>query len=200
MAEIGENLFGECTSLASIIVGINNPKYDSRENCNGIIETSSNVLIAGCKKTIIPDSVIEIGECAFFDCTPLESLHIPQKVTKIGNYAFYNCKSLRDINIPDTIISIGEYGFNGCHNLESIDIPQSVIEIGPKAFNGCLSLSRMKLHYQCLSNISIPNDVFDTDVYENCTIIVPPGTKWEYRHHPVFGKFNNIEIERNYEK
>lgn len=181
-------------SLASIIVGINNPRYDSRNNCNGIIETSSNVLIVGCKDAIIPDSVTEIGECGFFNCTALESINIPQKVTAIGNYAFYGCKSLRDINIPDTIISIREYGFNGCHNLESIDIPQSVIKIGSKAFNGCFLLKKMKLHYQCLSNVSIPNNVFDTDIYENCTIIVPPGTKWEYLHHPVFGNFTNIEI------
>ncbi|MBQ5474847.1 MAG: leucine-rich repeat protein, partial [Lachnospiraceae bacterium] len=55
-------------------VDIDNPKYDSRDNCNAIIETSSNQLIVGCKNTIIPNTVTTIGTYAFSNCKSLTSI------------------------------------------------------------------------------------------------------------------------------
>ena len=60
VTSIGERAFCDCSGLTSIIVDGNNTKYDSRENCNAIIETETNTLIAGCKNTIIPNSVTSI--------------------------------------------------------------------------------------------------------------------------------------------
>lgn len=51
---IGSQVFRSCDNLASIIVQNDNPIFDSRDNCNAIIETATNTLIAGCKNTIIP--------------------------------------------------------------------------------------------------------------------------------------------------
>ncbi|MBP3786260.1 MAG: leucine-rich repeat domain-containing protein [Bacteroidaceae bacterium] len=59
---IGDWAFRDCSSLASIKVEAGNTAYDSRENCNAIIETASNTLIAGCMNTTIPNSVTTIGE------------------------------------------------------------------------------------------------------------------------------------------
>ena len=50
---VGEGVFGSCTNLSSITVDAANAVYDSRDNCNAIIETSTNTLIAGCMSTII---------------------------------------------------------------------------------------------------------------------------------------------------
>ena len=49
--------------------------YDSRENCNAIIETASNTLIAGCQSTTIPNSVTSIGERAFEYCSSLIDIY-----------------------------------------------------------------------------------------------------------------------------
>lgn len=89
--EVGSGMFINCSSLISIIVEKDNPVYDSRSNCNAIIETSTNTLIAGCKGTIIPDGVIRIGDYSFSQCTNLISLSIPNSVTTIGESAFQYC-------------------------------------------------------------------------------------------------------------
>ena len=72
-----------------------NSKYDSRDNCNAIIETETNTLIAGCPKTIIPNSVTTIGAYAFNGCSGLTSITIPNGVTAIGENAFKDCSGLR---------------------------------------------------------------------------------------------------------
>ncbi len=59
---LGNWLFRSCNSLTSIIVEKGNKKYDSRNNCNAIIETESNTLIFGCRNTVIPNSVTSIGK------------------------------------------------------------------------------------------------------------------------------------------
>ena len=88
VTSIGEWAFIRCSSLSSMIVESRNTKYDSRNICNAIIETASNTLIAGCKNTVIPNSVTSIGEWAFYECSKLTSITIPNSVTSIGNKAF----------------------------------------------------------------------------------------------------------------
>ena len=95
VTSIGSHAFQNCSGLTSIEVESGNPNYDSRNNCNAIIETSTNTLIAGCKNTIIPNSVKKIGEYAFYGCSGLTSLTIPNSVKNIGEYAFYGCSGTK---------------------------------------------------------------------------------------------------------
>ena len=88
---IDKYAFEGCSSLTSIIVESGNTVYDSRNNCNAIIETATNTLIAGCKNTTIPESVTSIGDGAFSDCSSLTSITIPNSVTSIGDGTFYEC-------------------------------------------------------------------------------------------------------------
>ena len=103
---IGESNFFNCSNLTSIVVESGNTKYDSRGNCNAIIETATNTLIAGCQNTIIPNSVTSIGSSAFMGCSGLTSITIPNSVTSIGESAFFGCP-LTDVycyakNVPNT--------------------------------------------------------------------------------------------------
>ena len=91
VTSIGDYAFRGCSGLTSIIVESGNTKYDSRNNCNAIIETATNTLIAGCKNTEIPNSVTSIGGYAFSYCTGLTSITIPNSVKNIGDYAFRGC-------------------------------------------------------------------------------------------------------------
>ena len=141
VTSIGNSAFSGCTSLTTIRVEEGNTVYDSRNNCNAIIETSTNRLIFGCASTIIPDSVTSIGECAFSYCTSLTSIVIPDSVTSIEEYAFYECSSLISIVIPDSVTSIGPSVFSYCASLSSIVIPNSVTEISWEAFYECTSLA-----------------------------------------------------------
>ena len=120
VTSIGSDVFYGCTGLTSIIVSDGNTVYDSRNNCNAIIETSTNTLITGCKNTIIPNSVTSIGDSTFSNCTGLTSITIPDNVTSIGNYAFSNCTGLTSVTIPNSVTSIGNSAFHGCSGLTSI--------------------------------------------------------------------------------
>ena len=140
---IGERAFSGCSSLTSIIVESGNTVYDSRDNCNAIIETATNTLIAGCQNTVIPNSVTSIGEDAFYDCSSLTSIEIPSGVTSIGDYAFSSCDNLTSIDFGENsqLASIGESAFSWCESLTSIEIPNSVTSIGERAFYECSSLT-----------------------------------------------------------
>ena len=97
----------ESAPLEKIVVLDGNPRYDSRENCNAIIETVTNTLIVGCKNTVIPEGVRSIGDWAFCDCD-IVSLTIPNSVDRIGYHALYNCYELFSviINNPNLEIDI----------------------------------------------------------------------------------------------
>ena len=169
VTSIGEKAFFNCnSSLISINVDKSNSKYDSRDNCNAIIETATNTLIIGCKNTIIPNgvtsienyafyscssltsitipnSVTSIGYSSFSDCSSLTSITIPNSVTSIGGSAFSNCSSLTSLTIPNSLTSIGDYAFYRCSSLTSVTIPNSVTSIGEEAFNGCYRLTSVTI-------------------------------------------------------
>ena len=141
VTSIGDDAFAWCTSLTSIVVESGNTMYDSRENCNAIIETATNTLIAGCQSTTIPNSVTSIGRYAFHACSSLTSITLPNSVTSIGNYAFEYCSSLTSITLPNSVTSIGDGAFAWCSSLTSITLPNSVTSIGNRAFNYCSALN-----------------------------------------------------------
>ncbi|MCR4915055.1 MAG: leucine-rich repeat domain-containing protein [Prevotella sp.] len=106
VTSIGESITSDCVSLTSIVVEEGNPQYDSRDNCNAIIDKDENKLIAGCKNTVIPSSVTTIGEKAF-QGQPMTSIVIPGSVTALENRAFAYCSALTDVyclaeNVPST--------------------------------------------------------------------------------------------------
>ena len=120
VTSIGKIAFFGCSGLTSIVVDSANTVYDSRDNCNAIINTSTNELIAGCKNTVIPDTVTSISERAFGTCTGLTSITIPNSVTSIGIGAFINCKGLTSVIIGNSVTSIDYDAFYGCSGLTSI--------------------------------------------------------------------------------
>ena len=146
---IGEEVFGNCSRLNSVIVDKNNGTYDSRDNCNAIIKTSTNKLIVGCKNTTIPNSVTSIGDRAFYGCSELTSVTIPNSVTSIGESAFYGCSGLTSAIIGNSVKSIGESAFDSCSGLTSVTIGNSVKSIGEGAFRYCSGLT----------SVTIPNSV-----------------------------------------
>lgn len=115
-----------CPSLLSITVDSENTVYDSRNDCNVIIETATNILISGCINTVIPYGVVRIEGDAFNGCEGLKSITIPDSVISIGNFAFHKT-GLVSVYIPSSVEIIEEsalqnyyYPFYECADLEEI--------------------------------------------------------------------------------
>ena len=145
VTSIGGLVFNGCTVLASISVEADNTVYDSRNNCNAIIETRANRLMSGCKNTVIPESVTVIGENAFNGCTGLTSITIPNSVTTIEVQAFRECSGLERVTFDNSPTAIGTETFNGCSSLSSLSLGNSVTTIGSNAFQGCSSLETLTI-------------------------------------------------------
>ena len=106
--------FYGCSSIERIVVDAANPVYDSRENSNAIIHTSTNELVVGCKNSKIPNSVTSLGDDCFFECSSLTSITIPNSVTSLGGACFFGCSDLTSITIPNSVTSLGGWCFCDC--------------------------------------------------------------------------------------
>ena len=219
VTSIGWSAFTGCTALASISVDSDNTAFDSRDNCNAIIQKADNTLIVGCKTTTIPNTVTRIGNEAFKNCTALTSIDIPNSVTNIGNDAFSECIGLTTITIANSVTSIGDGAFARCIALPTIIIPNPVTSIGDEMFYGCSSLTSITIpssmksigygaFYGCSVLTSViceavtpptcGEDVFGYVPTEFTTLYVPEASVETYRStNPwsTFGKINNINTK-----
>ena len=210
--------------MTSIKVESGNTVYDSRDNCNAIIETATNTLLSGCNKTKIPNSVTSIGKGAFSGCSDLTSISIPNSVTSIGEGAFSGCSDLSSVEIEDgdTVLKFESYSsynpFNGCpveklylgrnfsgaspfgynKKLTTLTIGNSVTSIEQYAFYGCSGLTSI----HCLAKTPPGTseyyeicDFFSNDMYKTATVYVPSGSYSAYINTEPWCFFNNIVEE-----
>ena len=138
VTSIGIDAFRYC-AFSGITVDPENPVFDSRDNCNAIIVTSTNELRVGCVNTVIPHTVTAIGENAFCGLSGLTSIDIPESVTTIGAGAFSFCFDLTgDLTIPNSVTTIGSGAFFQCTGFNgTLTIGESVSFIGDYAFRQC---------------------------------------------------------------
>ena len=190
VTSIGRNAFYDCSVLTSFVVDGDNTKYDSRENCNAIIETETNTLIFGCKNTVIPNSVTSIGWGAFEDCSGLTSIEIPNSVTSIEWGAFIGCSGLISIEIPNSVTSIEDEAFKRCSNVETLYIGNSVESIETEAFYGCEKIREIKIGLEV--PIRASESIFSDVVYDNAILYVPIGAKYRYEKREPWNLFFDI--------
>jgi hypothetical protein len=165
----------------------------------------------------IPKSVKMIDSRAFFGCTSLYNIDIPSSIISVGFNAFDQTEWYEDL--PDGVVylnkvlykikgnymtfsldikegtkCIADYAIENRGNITCVVVPDSLVSIGKAAFKECKSLSTIYSHIEEIEDV-ICEESFDLEVLKKCILYIPSGTRWHYRHHPVFRHVNDIEID-----
>ena len=169
MGSIYTALFSNNYNIENITVDNNNTVYDSRNNCNAIIKTSTNELIVGCKNTVIPNTVTRIGSGAFEFSSIPSNLLIPSGVTSIGDDALSTSALTSCTFAQNSSLTIIGYAAFAQSNLTTIVIPSGVTNIGERAFWGCRRLTSVTVE------ATTPPTLGEAAFYStnNCPILVP---------------------------
>lgn len=119
---------------------------------------------------IIGEDLIGIGNCAFYECTGLDSISFGNGIKVIGNYSFAGCGSLRDVAIPDlcSLGQIGDHAFYSCTNLTKFTLPINVSYVGDYAFAECRFLSDFVMCNYGDANDRSNLTELGWNVFENC--------------------------------
>lgn len=195
---IGQEAISQCGGLSFIEVEDGNTKYDSRYNCNALIETETNTLIAGCKNSVIPNGVTSIGDGAFFCCSGPTSIIIPGSVISIGKNAFRSCNGLESVVISEGVKTIGESAFKTCPNLSRVELPSTITSIDEGAFvtdsRGPHIVSHITEPFAIADNVFGITDHWLTPSTDPspATLYIPAGTKSEYEALSGWNKFAQI--------
>ena len=205
---IGEHAFCN-TPIDEFSVSEGNKKYLSVEGVLLCINTekedveSTFILLKYPPKKdltsyIIDNDITSIDCCAFKGASNLVEIIMHDNIYSFGaEQTFTLCKSLKEICIPPKIKQLPPSCFWGCEALENVYVcDRELLQIEKKAFKMCTSLIGLHFQINIPENITVEVDAFDEETYEQCVLYIPSGTRWAYRHHPVFGKFKNIEIEK----
>lgn len=162
-----DQVFTGSRSMTSISVDPGNPAFDSRDNCNAIIESFSSTLLLGCNSTVVPNTVSTIGRNAFSGLSGLKTLQLPNSVTTIDSEAI-----------------------NSCYSLETIVLGKNVVLIKQHAINAPW-LKKLYLSYQQ------PPNAYDTSFngvnLSTCTLYVPEGSEQTYWANSIWNRFLHIE-------
>ena len=181
ITSIAVGAFGNCPSLSEIVVSPENPVYDSRENCNAIIETATNTLITGCQSTKIPSSVVKIANRAFNGLSRLYEVEIPEGVTEIGQVAFAGCPDLTKIAFPASVRTIGVNVISADPNLRTIVVaPGNPVYDSRENCNAIITTATNTVFAGCPGS-TIPASVVSIGEYAFCecqglsSITIPEG-------------------------
>lgn len=130
---------------------------------NGVLKKWPCDKIPDDGKVVIPNSVTEIGENAFFDCSELIAVEIPNTVKEIGINAFTSCNNLKTVQIAGSVETIGGGAFAYCTALATVTLNNGIKTIGDSVFANCSSLTK----------IVVPDSVrnMGISVFQNCSAL-----------------------------
>ncbi len=169
---IGGGIFYECNNLETITATTGNGGLRAVNNC--LINTHTKTLLAGCKNSVLPDdnSIVVLGDSAFYVCRGLTEVNIPASVTKVGNSVFGGCYSLKTLILSNNITEVGHSLLRSCGRLETVVLPESMDGIGTDFFAYCSKLKSVTIpegvtyigngafrSCSSLQSLTIPNSV-----------------------------------------
>lgn len=127
------------------------------------------------REIVIPDTVTDIGDRAFFHCASAERITLPQSLTHLGREAFTLCSALRAAELPDRLKSLPANLFASCAALEQVKLPQGIREIPTGCFSDCASL-------QWFHRLPLGLQSIGSHAFQGCRslrkILIPPGVTY----------------------
>ena len=160
----------------------------------------------------IPNTVKTIGNCAFYQCTKLQSLLLYEGLQVIGDSTFTNCSSLKSVTVPTSVQIIGNRTFYQCTGMQSLTLSDGIKVIGNRSFTRCTSLDSLTIpstvtyiddaaFYDCtgLTSLEIlavePPALFANNVFQNIpvAITIPCGTYSTYQNSSYWVAFKLID-------
>ncbi len=200
---IGEHALCHCP-LSAIEVDKDNTIYYSQDDVlYRRINGKNNILIKyplqkSDNSFSVNESTTMLDSCAFKNAEELSEITLHNGISSLGDlHTFSGCLSLKRMELPTSITKIPQEAFYSCLSLEEVSLPNSEhYFIGKRVFGNCPSLRSIHSVAQNPDGIMIDDNAFDGFNIDECTLYIPSGTRWAYRHHPGFGKFKNIEIEK----
>ena len=192
---LGYSPFDACDSLKAINVDENNSFFSSQD---GILFNRDKSLIIQfpinnpIHNYVIPSTVTEVYESAFYGCIYLETIEIPSSVKELGWWSFGACEKLTTVVLPENLERIGSKSFMNCNHLANLTIPSTVNFIGEAAFQYCFSMSKINTKIQDPRNVGMGLDVFNAIDTAECLLIVPVGAAGIYANTPQWSSFANI--------
>lgn len=140
---VGEKAFANCGSVQTVqINSVKGAVFDNR-----VFDTCGNLTTL----TIAPNSITDIPNFMFYECTALKNVSLPEGIKSIGASSFSGCGALTEIELPNSLLTLGEYAFSRCYFLQSIVIPNKVRTVQTGTFQYCSALETVVLGEQVLS-------------------------------------------------
>ena len=121
--------FDGCENLEILQVDKNNLLYSS---VDGILYDKQQKQLIFCpiakagKVNSIPESVVEIGDSAFLNCSKITFVSLPESTVSVGQVAFEGCTSLEEVIFPEGLTKISYGAFGDCYNLKSVTLPKTI--------------------------------------------------------------------------
>ena len=131
------------------------------------------------EKIILPDTITDIEEEAFYGCKKLKEIGISKNLTRIRKRVFYNCTGLKEVTIPKLVVEIEDEAFYNCCNLNILQFEENskIKKIGNKAFNNCKNIEVVNIpegteqinasfrYCKKIMNINIPSTLLNLPTY-----------------------------------
>ena len=185
VTSIGNYAFHNCSGLISVtipnsVTSIGNSAF---YGCSGLKKVVVPDIAAWCGITFGSNPLSYAHHLYSDEYTEIKELVIPNSVTDINNYAFSDCSGLTSVTIPNSVTSIGYSAFKNCTGLTSITIPSSVTSIGGGAFYCCdipTVITQIENPFSIAGKTS-ESRIFTLNTYNNATLYVPKGTIEKYK-------------------
>lgn len=195
VTKVGHYLISRAYNVSSITVDPNNRRFDSRDNCNAIIEKSYKRLVVGCSGSTVPEGITGIEMGAFADCINLTHIEFPGSLLFIDTEGFMGCTGLTSITLPSGFRNLNMEAFRECANLKSLTLPASMEYMENYSFYGCDNLKDVT----CLGTTpprTENNRCFSPITYSTAALHVPAEAIETYQTTYYWSYFGHIDAIR----